>query len=148
MNFRHHKKKITILVLACCVLSLTAASSPLQAADRSRVLTIALFVSGMGFKFGSVFVENSAQDSYDQYLHTAIQADIARHRDDYTGKHDFSVAMSRIGIGFVGLATLISIFDELDLISKSSRSSLTALRLTPVYNPPTHETTLLFQRRF
>jgi hypothetical protein len=121
---------------------------PVQAVDRSRVLTIALFASGMGLKFGSVFVEKSAQDSYNQYLSSAIQTDIATHRDDYTSKHDLSVGMSRVGTGLVGLAALISIFDGLNFISKSSSSQLSALHFKPGYDPQTHETALLFQRRF
>ncbi len=144
----YRNKKIAMLIAICCVLILMAAISPVGAADRSRILTIALFASGIGLKFGSVFVENSAQDAYDQYLTTAIQADIAKHRDDYTGKHNLGVAMSRTGIGFVGLAILISILDELDFISKSSSSRSAMLHLKSSYNPQTHGTALLFQRRF
>ena len=165
-----HQKKIAILSVFCCVLTCITAISPVHAKS-SRTLTIALLASGVGLKFGSVFVEKSAQEAYDQYLNSAIQADIAKHRDDYTSKHNFSVAMSRTGIGFVGLAMLISIFDELDLISKTSRqdkaanlrstewmseritthhSPLTthAICIIPAYNPRTHETVLLLQHQF
>jgi hypothetical protein len=144
----YDNKKLAILVIACCILNFAIATSPLQAVDGTRVLTITLLASGMGLKFGSVFVEKSAQDSYDQYLNSASQGDIAKHRVDYTSKHDFSVTMSRIGIGFVGLAALISIFDNLNLISKSSRTSSTSLRLTPSYSLHTQEAKLLLQRRF
>ena len=141
-----HPKK-TVILLVCCALTLSTAIFPTQAsADRAQVLTIALFVSGMGLKFGSAFVKSSAQDSYDQYLNTAIQADIAKHRDDYTSQHNGSVLMSRVGIGFVGVAAMISIFGQLDRISKSSQSA--SLRLTPNYDLLTHESTLLLQRRF
>lgn len=141
-------KKIAIFVIACCILNFSIAIPSLQAVDGTRALTIALFASGMGLKFGSVFVEKSAQDSFDLYLNTAVQDDIAKHRVDYTNKRDSSVIMSRIGVGFVGLAALISIFDNLNLISKSSRASSTSLRLTPSYNLQTQETKLLLQRRF
>jgi hypothetical protein len=141
-------KKIAILGTVCCALTLAAAIAPVQAADRSRVLTVALFASGIGLKFGSVFVGKSAQDSYDQYLRSAIRADIEKHRDDYTGKQDLGVIMSRTGVGFVGLAVLISLFDGLDLISKSPPPESAALHLKPSYNPRTHEAALLFQGRF
>ena len=143
----HRDKKIAILLVVCCLLTCIAAIPSAQA-DGSRVLTIALLASGMGLKFGSTFIEKSAQDSYDQYLHTAIQIDIDKRRDDYTSKHNQSMIMSRTGIGFVGLAMLISLFDELDLISKSSLPQPHALRLTPHYNPRTHETAFLLQRQF
>lgn len=148
MCLRHPHKKIVAFITICCALLLIAEISPVHAAERPRVLTIALFASGIGLKFASVFLENSAQDSYDQYLSTAIQDDIAQHRDDYTSKHDLSVAMSRTGIGLVGLAMLISVFDELNLISRSSSAQSARLRLNPGYNPRTREMTLMFQRQF
>lgn len=139
-----HRKK-AIILLICCVLTLMSVVSPLEArADRSRAWTIGLFATGMGLKFGSVFVENSAQDSYDQYLHTAIQSDIAKHRDSYTAKHNASTIMSRVGMGLVGIAALISVFDQLDFIATPS----TALRLTPSYNLATRETTFRLRYQF
>ncbi|MYE90981.1 hypothetical protein F4X33_18510 [Candidatus Poribacteria bacterium] len=119
--------------------------SPIRAADRSRVLTIGLFASGVALKFGSVFVANSAQDTYDQYLSTGIQSDLATHRDDYTTKRDLSVAMSRTGIAFVGLAVLVSVFDQLDVISDSRSVQLS---LKPNYNPRTGDAALTLQRNF
>jgi hypothetical protein len=144
----YSSKKVAIFVIACCILNFTIAIPSLQAVDGTRVLTIALFASGMGLKFGSVFVEKSSQDSFDLYLNAAVQGDIAKHREDYTNKRDSSAIMSRIGVGFVGLAAMISIFDNLNLISKSSRSSSTSFRLTPSYNLQKQETKLLLQRRF
>ena len=144
----HHPTKAVALIGVCCVLTLTGAIFPAQAAGRSRVLKIALLASGLGLKFGSVFVEKSAQNSYDQYLKTAIQADIAQHRDNYTGKRDTSVIMSRLGIGLAGVATLISIFDQLDLISKRSSPESAAFRFTPNYNFQSRETTLRLKGQF
>lgn len=139
---------ITVIALIglCFVLTLTTAVVPAQAGGGARALKVVLFTTGMGLKFGSVFVEKSAQDSYDQYLTTALQADIARHRVDYTSKRDTSLLMSRSGIGLVGVATLISIFDHLSLISHQSQTA--ALRLTPSYDFQNHETTLSLQGRF
>ncbi len=138
--------KVIVLVGVCCALTLTMTVLSAQAGGGARALKVVLFTTGMGLKFGSVFVDKSAQDSYDQYLITALQADIAKHRNDYTRQRDTSLAMSRVGIGLVGVATLISIFDQLDLISRESQSS--ALRLTPSYDLQNRETTLSLQGRF
>ena len=138
--------KVVALIGVCCALTLTAAVAPAQAGGGARALKVVLFTTGMGLKFGSVFVEKSAQNSYDQYLTTALQADIARHRADYTSKRDTGVVMSRVGIGLVGVATLISILDQLDLISQ--RSQPAALRLTPGYDFQSRETTLSLQGQF
>ena len=137
-----HRKKAVILII-CCVLTLATVVYPLEAtADRSRAWTIGLFVTGMGMKFGSVFVEKSAQDSYDQYLNTAIQTDITKYRDSYTAKHNASTIMSRVGIGLVGIAALVSVFDQLDVIATPS----TAFRVTPSYDLATRET--IFRLRY
>lgn len=144
----YRNNKLGLRILICCVVIVIATVSPARAADRSRVLTIGLFASGVALKFGSVFVANSAHDSYDQYLSTGIQADIAQHRDAYTTKRNLSIGMSRTGIGFVGLAVLISIFDQLDDVSKPSISRSTQLSLKPSYNPQSGDAALTLQRRF
>lgn len=144
----NQKNKLGLRILICCVVIVMATVSPTRAVDRSRVLTIGLFASGIALKFGSVFVATSAQDTYDQYLSTGIQADIAKHRDDYQSKRDLSVGMSRTGIGFVGLAVLISVFDQLDVISESSAARSVRLNLKPSYNPRTGEAALTLQRKF
>lgn len=146
--YPYYKNKLGLRILISCVIILIATVSPARAVDRSRVLTIGLFASGVALKFGSVFVATSAQDTYDQYLSTGIQADIATHRDDYQNKRDLSVGMSRTGIGFVGLAVLISVFDQLDVISESSAARSVRLSLKPSYNPRTGEAALTLQRKF
>ena len=101
----YQNNRIEFRILICCVVILMAIVPPTQA-DRSRVLTIGLFASGVALKFGSVFVANSAQDTYDQYLSAGIQSDITKHRNDYKTKRNLSLGMSRTGIGFVGFAVL------------------------------------------
>ncbi len=140
--------KLGLRILICCIVTLMATVSPARAVDRSRVLTLGLFASGVALKFGSAFVATSAQDTYDQYLSSGIQADITKHREDYRSKRDLSVGMSRTGIGFVGLAVLISVFDQLDVISESSASRSVRLSLKPSYNPRTGEAALTLQRKF
>ena len=145
--YSYRNNKLGLQILICCVTILLATVSPARA-DRTRVLTIGLFTTGVALKFGSIFVANSAQDTYDQYLSTGIQADIAKHRDDYKSMRDLSVGMSRTGIGFVGLAVFISVFDQLDVISKSSDYCSARLNLKPSYNPRTREASLTLQRKF
>lgn len=145
--YSYQNNKIELRILICCVVILMATVSPAQA-DRSRVLTIGLFASGVVLKFGSAFVAASAQDTYDQYLSTGIQSDITMHRDNYESQRNLSIAMSRTGIGFVGVAVLISVFDQLDVISESSAAHSVQLSLKPSYNPRTGDAALTFQRKF
>lgn len=125
-----------------------ATVSPAHAVDRSRVLTVGLFVSGVALKFGSTFVATSAQDTYDHYLSTGLQSDILKHRDDYKTKRDLSLGMSRAGVGFVGLAMLISVFDQLDVIAKPSAARSVRLNLKPSYDPRTGDAAFAFERKF
>ena len=145
--YSYKNSKLGLRILICCIAIAMATVSPARA-DRTRTLTIGLFASGVALKFGSIFVANSAQDTYDQYLSAGIQSDIAKHRDDYKTKRDLSLGMSRTGIGFVGFAVLISVFDQLDVISESSASRSVRLSLKPSYNPRTGEAALTFQRKF
>ena len=145
--YSYRNNKLGLQILICCVTILMATVSPARA-DRTRVLTIGLFTSGVALKFGSIFVANSAQDTYDQYLSTGIQSDITKHRDDYRSMSGLSVGMSRTGIGFVGLAVFISVLDQLDVISESSDYRSAWLNLKPNYNPRTREASLTLQRKF
>jgi len=90
-------------------------------------------------------VASSAQDTYYQYLSTGIQSDLVTHRDDYKTKRDLSLAMSRTGVAFVGLAVLISVFDQLDVVSDSRSVQLS---LKPSYNAATGDAALTLQRKF
>lgn len=146
--YSYQNNKFRLGIVICCALMVMATVSPARAVDRSRLLTIGLFTSGVGLKFGSVIVANSAQDTYDQYLSTGLQRDIIKHRDDYRSKRSLSLGLSRTGMGFVGLAVLISIFDQLADISESSDSRSGKLSLKSNYNPQTREAALVVQRNF
>ncbi len=146
--YSYQNNRIGLGILICCVVILIATVSPARAADQSRVLTIGLFASGVVLKFGSVFVANAAQDTYDQYLSTGIQSDLAKHRDDYESQRNLSIGMSRTGIGFVGLAVLISVLDQFEVISESSAVRSARLNIEPSYNPRTGDAALTFQRKF
>lgn len=97
-----------------CVLIFILTGQPANAARRSNVLPIALFASGMSLQFGSSFLKASAQDHYDTYLNAAIQADIQTHKDAFLVRRNASTIMSGVGLGFVGLAVLFSIYSQLD----------------------------------
>ena len=57
------------IVFACsCVLIFILTSQHADAARRSRVLSVALFASGMSLQVGGTLLKASAQDSYDAYL--------------------------------------------------------------------------------
>ena len=146
--FSYYNNKLGLRIGICCIVIVMITVPPTPAADRSRVLTIGLFASGVALKFGSVFVANSAQDTYDQYLSTGIQSDITKYRDDYKTKRDLSMGLSRTGIAFVGFAVLISVFDQFDVISESSAARSTQLSLKPSYNPRTGNAALTLQQKF
>ncbi|RKU23770.1 hypothetical protein C6500_00875 [Candidatus Poribacteria bacterium] len=97
-----------------CVFIFILTSQHADAARRSRVLPLALFASGMSLQFGSNFLKASAQNHYDTYLNAAIQADIQTHKDAFLVRRNASTIMSRVGLGFVGLAVLFSIYSQLD----------------------------------
>ena len=109
------------IALACsCAFIFILTSGYADAARRSRVLTLALFASGISFQFGSSLLKAGAQNWYDEYLNAAIQADIQAHKNAYLARKNASIIMSRVGIGCVGLAVLFSIYNQLSLPDESS----------------------------
>ena len=106
-------QKYIAFALSCLLISILM-SQHAAAARRSNVLPIALFASGMGLQFGSSFLKASSQNHYDTYLNAAIQADIQTHKDAFRTRRNASTIMSRVGFGFVGLAVLFSIYNQLD----------------------------------
>ncbi len=103
-----------IAFVCSCVFIFILTSQHADAARRSRVLSIALFASGMGLQFGGNFLKASAQDRYDAYLNAAIQADIQAHKDAFLSRKNASTIVSRAGFGCIGLAVLFSIYSQLN----------------------------------
>lgn len=103
-----------IAFASSCVLIFILTGQQADAARRSNVLPIALFASGMSLQFGSSFLKASSQNHYDSYLNAAIQADIQTHKDAFLARQNAGTIMSRVGLGFVGLAVLFSIYNQLD----------------------------------
>ena len=112
---RHNPTQKYIAFAFSCVFIFILTSQHADAARRSNVLPIALFASGMSLQFGSSFLKASAQNHYDTYLNAAIQADIQTHKDAFLARQNASTIMSRVGFGFVGLAVLFSIYNQLDM---------------------------------
>ena len=109
------------IMFACsCLLIFVLTSQHADAARRSRVLSIALFASGMSFQLGGTLLKASAQEHYDTYLNAAIQADIQTHKDVFLVRRNAGTIMSGVGLGCVGLAVLFSIYSQLDAPSESS----------------------------
>ena len=116
---RYSRIQKLIALISCCFLIFVLASQSADAARRSRVLSIALFSSGMGLYLGGTFLKSSAQARYDTYLNAATQADIQTHKDAFLVRRNASTITSRIGLGCVGLAVLFSIYSQLDNPSES-----------------------------
>ena len=118
---KHSNSNQKYIAFACsCLLVFVLTSQHAAAARRSRVLSIALFASGMSFQLGSVLLKSSAQEHYDSYLNAAIQADIQTHKDAFLVRRDASTIMSGVGLGCVGLAVLFSVYNQLDTPSEPS----------------------------
>ena len=118
---KHHSRiQKLIALISGCLLIFVLTSQSADAARRSRVLSIALFTSGMGLYLGGTFLKSSAQARYDTYLNAAIQADIQTHKDAFLVRRNASTITSRVGLGCVGLAVLFSIYSQLDNPSESS----------------------------
>ena len=122
---RHTTPQKYIAFVCSCVFIFVLTSGQVEAARRSRVLSIALFASGMSLQFGSSFLKASAQDRYDTYLNAATQADIQTHKDAFLIRRNAGTIMSRVGLGCVGLAVLFSMYNQLvtpELVDDSTSS--------------------------
>lgn len=98
----------------CCIFFIGLIILPAQAARRSHGLAITLFASGVGLQVGSTLLHTSAERRYEEYLSAAIQADIQSHKSDVVARENASVIMSRVGYGCIGLAVVLSIFNQLE----------------------------------
>ena len=105
-------KAISTIIIIFFILA-----SPAAALEKSKFFPALLIISGVGLKFGSAYLEKQANEAYDNYLHTALQADMKKYTDEYDNKHTQSIVASRVGAGFWGLAVFISIYRQLNSIS-------------------------------
>ena len=122
---KHHlsyRKQLTLFI--CCFFILITIVQPADAGKGNRTLALTLLVSGLGLQVGSTFVNATAENKYEDYLVAVIQSDIQNQKSDVVTYKNARVSMSRAGYGFIGLAVIISIFDQL------SRSSIDTVPAT------------------
>lgn len=73
-------------------------------------LVITTFTLGVAMRFGSVYMYKMANESYDQYLHTALQAEMRSRLDDYRMRHRVGVILSGSSTGFIALSAIYSLY--------------------------------------
>jgi|TARA_B100001964_G_C13920945_1_gene460167 site-specific recombinase XerD len=137
-----HRKTIGIISFSL-ILSLLV--QPVQALNRSQKVSAFLFVSGIGLTFSGIYMGKSAQDSYDAYLQTARQSEIAQYKQDYLNHHTASLIMSRTGAGITGLALAISIWNQ--AVSTSNQQIL-SLPFESEIDFVQRQTNIVWRRRF
>ncbi|MBD3180923.1 hypothetical protein GF312_01455 [Candidatus Poribacteria bacterium] len=108
MNLRLNK---TIIVIILVIFLSTTSIQPLYAFDASRFFTWLMFLSGVGSSAASAVLKGQANVAYDKYMHTAIQDDMENFIDEYDEKHQQSIIASRVGLGMVIGAIMISLID-------------------------------------
>ena len=111
-----------------------------------------IFVSGIGLSLGSIYLNKSAQDSYDAYLQTAFQHEIQQYRQDYLKLQTSSQVMARVGLGIAGLALVISIWkqvtDSVVAYESNLSESAVSLGLLPQVDLAQREANIVWRRRF
>ena len=103
-------KGIIVAFLSLSLFTATGFQSA-HAIDKSRVFTWLLFFSGLGSSAAGALMKGQANEIYDEYLHTAVQAEMDQHIDDYDRKNQQSIIASRAGVGIVIGAVLLSLLD-------------------------------------
>lgn len=103
--------KSLIIVISSFMLIAATGFQSVQALDKSRFFTWLMFSAGLGASATGAIMQNQANETYDQYLHTAVQADMNRLIDDYDSKHQQSIIVSKAGVGLVIGAIIVSLID-------------------------------------
>ncbi len=111
---QYSSKSYRLIIGLCCIFVFFMAILPANAAKRSNGLAITLLISGVGMQVGSTFLNTSAENRYEDYLSASLQTDIQNYKDETVARKNASVIMSRVGYGCVGLAVLLSIFNQLE----------------------------------
>ena len=109
MKPRVFKGIVTMLIFF--MLFAAAGLQPAHAVDKSRVFIWLMFVSGLGSTAAGAILQGDAENTYDEYLHTASQAEMNSLIDDYDRKNKQSIIASRAGLGLVIGAVLLSLVD-------------------------------------
>ncbi len=109
MTLRSSKSAVIVTLLL--VLLMTTGFQSAHAVDKSRVFVCLLFLSGLGSSAAGAVIQGQANETYDQYMHTAVQTEMDKLIDDYDRKHQQSIIASRAGLGLVAGAILLSLVD-------------------------------------
>ena len=115
--------------ISTIIIVLFSLASPTAALEKSKFVPALFIISGVGLKFGSVYLETQANEAYDNYLHTALQTDMKKYTDEYNQKHTQSIITSRVGAGFWGLAVFVSIYRQLHSVSVEKSNENAELRI-------------------
>ncbi len=103
--------KIVFASLLPLFLIVAMGHQPAHAIDKSRLLIGLLFFSGLGYSTAGAIMKEDANEIYDDYLHTAVRADMERLIEDYDQKKQQSLTATRVGVGLVAGAILLSLID-------------------------------------
>lgn len=87
-------------------------------------LSITLFALGIASKFGSAYAAKLANESYDAYLHTAIQSEMREKLDEYRLRRDISWGLSGASIGFTAIGVIYSLYRALSPPPERSASAI------------------------
>jgi hypothetical protein len=115
--------KFRLIFIVLIILLSISSIQPTLALDRSRFFTGVMFFSGLGASFAGAITQGQANGIYDEYLHSAVQADMDKLINDYNQKRQQSIIASRVGIGLTIGAALISLFDIYNTIELSNQAN-------------------------
>ena len=101
-----------------------------KAGSKVKVFGATLFVAGMGVKFGGILTKNTANQTYDDYLTTAVAADIQTLREDYRSQKRLADGLSAGGNGMMVAGALLTAY----AIVRSNDAMTPALSFVPARN--------------
>lgn len=107
--------KSTVILSISLILLTTTCLRSSYAIDKSRASICLLFFSGLGSSVAGTIMQSQANETYDKYLHTAVQADMDKFIDEYENKNNQSIIARRAGLGIVMGAILLSLVDAANI---------------------------------
>jgi hypothetical protein len=113
-------KTALVLVLSFLFIIFTGFQQT-HALDKSRFFVCLMFLSGLGSSFAGAVIQSQANETYDQYLHTAVQAEMDKHIDEYDQQNRNSIIASRTGVGLVIGAVILSLIDASNIPTSESQ---------------------------
>ncbi len=117
-------------------------------ADSLRTLGTAFFAAGAGMSFGGAVVGADASETYDQYLLTARQSDLAALHDDYSSKRLMSDRLSKAGAGLMAAGALFVIYSALSEDVPPLAAPAEGMSALLGYDAPFTQAGIVWQMRF